>query len=142
MRGTTSSSAEQRERWRPMAKVLRTSYVQQQMQHEGWSLAHSSSETIAFSDGGDKLIPIPLHPTRPDLIYRSDLIPRIPVLRKEFGDAAFEELPAENVGFDVLLVPGGAEDADIQALFDALSNLNFALGGSGLTFRQVEAMTV
>ena len=124
-----------------MARVLRTSDVQRQLQHKGWSLAHSSRDTVVFCDDRDKLLAIPLHPTRPDLVYLGDLTPRVPVLRKEFSEAAFEELPLEGLGLDVMITPGHATEADIQSLLDALSNLNRALGGSGLTFHNVEAVT-
>lgn len=124
-----------------MARLLRTSDVQRQLQQKGWSLAHSSKDTMVFCDDRDKLLAIPLHPTRPDLVYLGDLTPRIPVLRREFSEAAFEELPLEDVGLDVLMIPGHASETDIQALLSALSNLNRVLGGSGLTFQQVEAVT-
>ncbi len=124
-----------------MARVLRTSYVRELMERKGWKLTHSTGDTVFFVDNADRLVAIPLHPTRPDLIRLADLTPRVPVLRWEFSNSAFEELPAEDAYLDVLIMRGSADDADIQALFDALSDLNVALGGKGLTFER-EAVLV
>ena len=125
-----------------MAQVLRKSFVLERMQREGWSPAQASDRGIVLSKAGRTPLPIPLHPTRPDLIYLKDLTERVPVLRREFSDAAFEELPVGDFGFEILIVPGQAAATDIQELFGALSELDSALGGSGLTIDRQEARTV
>lgn len=124
-----------------MAKVLWTFYVQQLMQNKGWSLTQPTDSAMVFSDEHNALIPIPLHPTRSDLIYLDDLRPRVPFLKLEFSEAAFEEMPVEDIGLEVLIEQGDAEDIDIQAFLDSLSNLNCALGGAGLSFKIIEAIT-
>jgi len=108
---------------------------------KGWALGHSSEESILFRDNCDAALAVPLHPTRPDLIYLEDLLSRTPVLHQEFIAEAFDELPAEDLRLDVVIAPGQADDEDIRALLDALSALNCALGGAGLAAEQIETVT-
>lgn len=129
------------ERWWRVAKVLWTSYIQKQMQDHGWSLTQSSDHTVVFSDKNNELLSIPRHPTRSDLIYLSELTSRTPVLKLEFSEAAFEELPLEDVGLEVLIDQSHAEDTDTLAFLTALSNMNRAMGGAGLSFTAIEAIT-
>ena len=114
-----------------MAKIIRTADVERWLKAEGWDRIHRTTGTIVFRDARGTLLPIPLHPTRPDLIYLEDLIPRVPLLKQEFIIAAFEEIPFDGFGFELLIDTGEDRAAEV---FDALSELHATLGGSMLVF--------
>ncbi|MFC1783545.1 hypothetical protein ACFL02_08160 [Planctomycetota bacterium] len=124
-------------------KVLLFSTVKDMLESQGWSFYQIFNNEYIFKDAEGEVLAIPQHPTKPRLIYLDQLLSCTPVLRQEFIEAASLDWDLSSgkslnnyLQFDLWLDPGDADSADIQALFSALSELNRAAGGLGLTFQK------
>lgn len=124
-------------------KVLLVSSVQEMFRSEGWPLYRTFNNSFIFRNADGDQIAVPQHPTKPYLIYLEELLRNSRILRDEFiriarpeWDLANGESLANQVHFDLWLDPGNAGVSDIQTLFAALSEVNRAAGGLGLTFQE------
>ncbi|KPK76217.1 MAG: hypothetical protein AMJ79_07565 [Phycisphaerae bacterium SM23_30] len=129
-------------------KVLLFSTVKDMLQSQGWSLYRPFNKEYIFKNADGEILAVPQHPDNSRLIYLDELLNRSAVLRREFMEAARPEwaLAGDKSGnthfqFDIWLDPGGAGVWEIEALFLALSDLNRAGGGFGLTLHKTEVIT-
>ena len=127
-------------------KVILVSTVRDMLGSQGWSLYRSFNNEYIFRDTEGDLLAVPQHPTKPHLIYLDELLECTHILREEFIQVARPEWDISRgkdlhnqIHFNLWLDPGNAGVSDIQALFSALSELNRAAGGFGLTFQEYEA---
>ena len=130
-------------------KVLLLSDVRRLLESRGWILQDSCEDREVYRDGEGNLLPIQRHTTDPRLAYLDTALTFVRNLRAELvalahdeEDVRADEGSPTDLGFDVFIDPGESDVEDIQALFAALSVLDRAAGGFGLTFRQVKEVSV
>ena len=126
-------------------KVLLISTVRNMLVSQEWPIYLFFNNEHIFKNDKGEIIAVPRHPIKPNLIYLSELLNRVPFLRQEFIEAARPEWDLlddktlyDNLSIDLWLDPGNAEVSDIQNLFSALSELNRTVGGFGFDWHQAE----
>jgi len=127
--------------------VIPLSTVKAMLEGEGWTFYRTFNKEYIFKSADDKVLALPQNPNRPRLIYLDELLQCTQVLRKEFVKVSRPEWnitgedDAQNtLQFDLWLDPGAADAGEITALLTALSDLNRAAGGFGLSFNEAEEM--
>ncbi|MBN2377442.1 MAG: hypothetical protein JXD22_13655 [Sedimentisphaerales bacterium] len=121
-------------------KVLLASFVKTTLAAKGWTFNIFFNNEYIFKNKLGDILAIPHHPTNPALVYLDDLLCHAVDLGPEFIAAARPEWDiidtkesSQNLHFDFWLDPGQASAWDIQEFFSALSQVNRASGGLGLT---------
>jgi|GEM_PF-1243089 len=129
-------------------KVLLFPTLKNMLETEGWSLYLSFNNEYLFKNEAGKILAIPQHPKKPQLIYLDDILKCTMILRQEFIELARPEFDTisdhsinSQIQFDIWIDPGNADVSNIQELFTSLSDLNRAVGGYGLDFIETEADT-
>ncbi|MCP4711864.1 MAG: hypothetical protein GY869_24860 [Planctomycetes bacterium] len=127
--------------------VIPLSTVKAMLEEEGWTFYRTFNKEYIFKGEGDEVLALPQNPNRPRLIYLDELLQCTQVLRKEFVKVSRSEwnITGEDDGhdalqFDLWVDPGEANGVEINALLTALSDLNRAAGGFGLSFNESEEM--
>ena len=127
--------------------VIPLSTVKAMLEGEGWTFYRTFNKEYIFKGAGDEVLSLPQNPHRPRLIYLDELLQSTEVLRKEFVKVSRSEwnITGEDEGhnalqFDLWVDPGAANAGEINELMTALSDLNRAAGGFGLTFNEAEEM--
>ena len=127
--------------------VIPLSTVKAMLEAEGWAFYRTFNQEYIFKDENGAVLALPQNPHRPRLIYLDELLRCTQILRKEFVRVARPgwNITGENEGpnalqFEIWLDPGEAGVSEIQGLLTALSDLNRAAGGFGLTFEEAEEM--
>ena len=119
-----------------MAMVVAASHVTAHLKQAGWQPAAAAKGSLLFRKK-DEQIAVLLHPRRPDWVYLTDLLQRLPDGCGEFAAIATDEPLEDIAGFEILIDAGDASDADVRSLLAALDSLNRVLGGGDLEFEQV-----
>ena len=132
----------------PKKKVLLASSVKQMLESQGWILYRTFNNEFIFKNDDGEMFSLSHHPKKTNLIYLDDLLRNTPVLHQEFIDAAREEWDLacdpslqKELQLDIWFDPGAADVSDIQRLLSALSDLNRAVGGFGITLHEAEVVT-
>jgi len=127
--------------------VIPLSTVKAMLEGEGWVFYRTFNNEYIFKGEDGEVLSLPQNPHRPRLIYLDKLMQCTQVLRKEFVKVSRPEwnITGEDEGhdalqFDLWVDPGGASAGEVNALLTALSDLNRAAGGYGLTFSEAEEM--
>ena len=123
-----------------MKKVLLASFVKTALGEKGWTFNIFFNNEYIFKNQQGDILAIPHHPNNPALVYLDDLLSHALALGPEFIAAARPEWDIVNSSqasqkqhFDFWLDPGQASVWDIQEFLSALSQVNRASGGLGLT---------
>ena len=125
--------------------VIPLSTVKAMLEGEGWAFYRTFNKEYIFKDESGEVLSLPQNPNRPRLIYLDELLQSTEVLRKEFvrvsrpeWNITGEDDAHNTLQFDLWLDPGAAGVGEVATLLTALSELNRAAGGFGITFEQAE----
>jgi HD-like signal output (HDOD) protein len=116
-----------------MARVVAASHVTAHLKQAGWQPAVAPKGSLLFRKG-ESQVSVLLHPRRPDRVYLTDLLQRLPDGCGDLATVATDEPLEDIAGFQILVDVGDASDADVRSLLAALDSLNCVLGGGDLEF--------
>lgn len=121
-------------------KVLLASFVKSALGAKGWTFNNFFNNEYIFKNKQGDILALPHHPTNPALVYLDDLLGQASGLGPEFVAAArpqwdiiHSKASSQSLHFDFWLDSGQASAWDIQEFLSALSQVNRASGGLGLT---------
>jgi len=121
-------------------KVLLASFVKSALGAKGWTFNNFFNNEYIFKNKQGDILALPHHPTNPALVFLDDLLGHASASGPEFiaaarpqWDIVHSRESSQNPHFDFWLDPGQASAWDIQEFLSALSQVNRATGGLGLT---------